>query len=282
MIFHYGYILPNIITTGGTITYSSGRIFHTFTGDGTFTITRGAPVVEIMAIGGGGGGGAGAGGGGGGAGNMIVATGTLSAGTYSVVVGNGGVGAEYYAVLPGNGDSSTFGTILTAYGGGGGGSFGISAALSGGCGGGASSGDGSGYFNTAGSGVVGLVSSPLSASSNLATNGGAGWDEFSVGGAGGGGTSAAGDSQTSAASAGRDGGAGTLYRGHTTVVAAAEQSLRVRLMDRHMAAVQVVWVAVVWVKALNSLRPPLQARQTRAVAEVRPLTVWENRADRVL
>ena len=69
--------------------------------------------------------------------------------------------------------------------------------------------------------------------------------------------------------------------GHTMVVAAVERGPRMGGMESHMAAVQVVWVAVVRVKALYSLYSPLQARQTRAVAEVRPLTLWEHRADRV-
>ena len=42
----------------------------------------------------------------------------------------------------------------------------------------------------------------------------------------------------------------------TMAVVAADQ--RVFFMDRHLAVVQVVWVAAVGVKALHSLRPPLQ------------------------
>jgi hypothetical protein len=212
VIFHYAYILPSIVTSGGTITYTSGRIFHTFTGNGTFTIERGSAAVEIMAIGGGGGGGCYSGGGGG-AGNMIVATGTLGVGAYTVGVGDGGAGGVFGTSPSTSGGSSTFDSNLTALGGGGGGSYGIAAAQDGGCGGGATSGDTTGVYNVAGTGITGTVSSPLTVTSNLATNGGAGWDDFGVGGAGGGGTSAAGVSQTSAVSSGQDGGAGTLYRG---------------------------------------------------------------------
>jgi hypothetical protein len=216
VIFHYGYILPSVVATGGTITYASGRMFHTFTEDGTFTITRSAgATVEIMAIGGGGGGGSYSGGGGG-AGNMIVATGTLSAGEYAVGVGNGGAGGFFDAYPAGNGVSSTFGSNLTALGGGAGASYNIGSGQSGGCGGGATSGDGTGYFNIPGYGDTGTVSSPLTIISNLATNGGEGWDELGVGGTGGGGTSAAGVAQSppfTVGSAGTNGGAGTLYRG---------------------------------------------------------------------
>jgi hypothetical protein len=188
-----------VITASVSPTIASGRTFYTFTGNGTFTIAGGTKSVEIMAIGGGGGGGV-ISGGGGGAGNMIVATGTLTAATYSIVVGNGGVGGvnnnanESPSTTGGNGGSSTFtsstlGLILTALGGGGGGTHNSGSVSggggqNGGCGGGGTndgnSAGGSAYI-VGGTGVVGTVSSPLTATSNLATNGGMGWDELGVG-----------------------------------------------------------------------------------------------------
>lgn len=197
--------------TGGTITDVGGRRYHTFTSSGTFTISAtGGAVFEIMAIGGGGGGGCQSGGGGG-AGNMIVATGSLTATSYSVAVGGGGAGGVYTVNQGQNGSSSTFGSILTALGGGGGGSYNIGGGLTGGCGGG-----GSELGQAAGGGRgFGSVSSPLTATSNLATRGGTGYNGGSEGAAGGGGTSADGTSHPANTSAGNSGGAGTVYRGTT-------------------------------------------------------------------
>jgi len=188
---------------------ASGRTFYIFTANGTFTIaTGGSKTVEIMAIGGGGGGGIQSGGGGG-AGNMIVATGTLTAGTYSITIGSGGAGGTVSAQTGYQGGSSTFSSILTALGGGGGGTYSIGGGKNGGCGGG-----GSELGQTAGgSGVQGTVSGVLTATQNLATNGGEGYNNGSSGGAGGGGTSAHGVNQTPSTSAGTAGGAGTLYYG---------------------------------------------------------------------
>jgi len=197
------------ITASVEPTIASGRTFYTFTTNGSFTIAAGgSKTVEIMAIGGGGGGGCQSGGGGG-AGNMIVATGTLTAGTYTVVIGGGGAGGTVSSSTGQQGSSSTFGLILTALGGGGGGTYSIGGGQNGGCGGGGSE---LGQL-AGGSGVQGSVSGPLTATQNLATNGGTGINDGSQGGAGGGGTSAAGTNHSAGQSAGNPGGAGTLYYG---------------------------------------------------------------------
>lgn len=196
------------VATGGVITYEYGRKFHTFTTDGTFTITNtGGVTFEIMVLAGGGGGGCQSGGGGG-AGGMVIFENSLSNTSYSVTIGLGGDGGVF-GVVPGYlGGDTTFGTIATAYGGGGGGTYGISAGRDGGCGGG-----GSELGELAkGLGTMGVVTSGT-VISNLYNDGGDGFNTGSMGGAGGGGTSAVGGSQTGANSVGADGGAGTLYYG---------------------------------------------------------------------
>jgi len=148
-----------MIATGGTITESGNCKIHTFTGPGTFTVTKTALAaanneVSYMVVAGGGGGGAGpagnpsgnnATGGAGGAGgfretkspvtpytaspldgqpsapNRI----TVTAASFPITVGGGGAGAPYTGTPahPGangsNGVNSTFSTITSAGGGGG-------------------------------------------------------------------------------------------------------------------------------------------------------------------
>ena len=100
----------NISATGGnSVSDIGGYRIHTFTGNGTFTVT-GAGNVEVLVVAGGGGGKAG----GGGAGGLIYnAAYPVTAGAITVTVGAGGA-----ANSPGN--NSVFGT-LTAIGGGRGG-----------------------------------------------------------------------------------------------------------------------------------------------------------------
>ena len=68
--------------TGGTITTNGSYLIHTFTSDGTFTVSGGSLVCDVLVVAGGGGGGssqAGTGGaGGGGAGGLIYVSATLS------------------------------------------------------------------------------------------------------------------------------------------------------------------------------------------------------------
>jgi hypothetical protein len=153
-----------VTATGGTITCSGDFKIHTFTGDGTFTVTCGGnslgstTVDYLVGAGGGGGGGEGTcpvfhykcgAAGGSGAGGYRhsfpnPATGGLaiscSPGSYSVTVGAGG--ADVYAKSGLQGSSSIFSSITSAGGGGGGGhpncgSTGLAATTGGSGGGGA-------------------------------------------------------------------------------------------------------------------------------------------------
>jgi len=139
---------PFLVATGGTETTSGNFKIHTFTGPGTFTVSRisqtaAENTVGYMVVGGGGGGGGGNGSGGGGAGGFregrnvpidnftaspIVANAptnavTVTAQAYPITVGGGGP-------APSSGSNSIFSTITSAGGG--------SATANGGSGGGAS------------------------------------------------------------------------------------------------------------------------------------------------
>jgi len=197
---------PYMVATGGTITCSGNCRIHTFTGPGTFTVTKTANsaadnLVSYMVVAGGGGGGQGPSsvpenGGGGGAGGFreVVSpsspyTGsplngyptpgnriTVTATDFPIVVGGGGAGKS----SPARGDSgsvSTFSTITSA--GGGGGGTQSNSGLAGGSGGG-------GGTPSAGGGTGN--SPPVSPAQGF--NGGAG---DPVGGGGGGGAAEVGD-----------------------------------------------------------------------------------------
>ena len=103
----------------------NGYTYHTFTSNGTFTVSGGPKSVEYLIIaGGGGGGGAGPlgaayGGAGGGAGGLLNSSITLASGTYPITVGPGGTGGTGKAQGTNGTDSTALG--LTAVGGGGGG-----------------------------------------------------------------------------------------------------------------------------------------------------------------
>ena len=121
----------------GGVTYTS----HTFTGSDAFEVTQVATngtTIDYLMVAGGGGGGNHAQPGGGGAGGLIYQTGLpiTAIGTYPVVVGGGGDGAiTNSGGYSGVGLDTTF-NGLTALGGGGGNSYGISnQPTSGGCGG---------------------------------------------------------------------------------------------------------------------------------------------------
>lgn len=102
--------------TGGTITADVGYIYHTFTGNGTFTPLTGLSC-DILVVAGGGGSWTGIGGGGsggGGAGGLLGFTSqSLTATGYTVTVGAGGTDS--------NGSNSQFGSLTAAVGGGRGG-----------------------------------------------------------------------------------------------------------------------------------------------------------------
>ena len=115
--------IPYITATGGTVTFAFGREFHTFTSNGTFTITTNtrSRQIDILCVGGGGGGGAFEGGGGGGGGFTLLTT-NLALGSYSITLGNGGTAGVPSGAAGGTGGTTTFGVLVTAAGGGGGGS----------------------------------------------------------------------------------------------------------------------------------------------------------------
>jgi hypothetical protein len=106
-----------------------------FTSSGTWTAPTGVTTAEIFIVGGGGGGGGGYGAftnyflptGGGGGGAVVKKTVAVSPGTgYSVTIGSGGAGGTATATTVtngGNGGNSSFGSLATAFGGTGGGSW---------------------------------------------------------------------------------------------------------------------------------------------------------------
>lgn len=112
-----------ISASGGTesTTNAPGYKTHTFTSDGTFTVTTPGLVEYLVVAGGGGAPGRDVGGGGGGGG---VKTGTLliPAGTHSITVGAGGQGKyDSTADMSGmKGGNSSIGTFVESIGGGGG------------------------------------------------------------------------------------------------------------------------------------------------------------------
>ena len=212
---HFILLPPPGITyaTGGTITQSGGRTFHTFTSDGTFQILTSVGTVEVALVGAGGGGGSYSGGGGGG-GNAVVVTSALAVGSYTVTIGVGGAGGTTGAPGSAGGQSrfSATGINIRALGGGGGASDGLGiGGGNGGCGGGGAAGTQSSGGN-AGLGVV----SGMTVVINLAEDGGSNPNPGNPGpaGSGGGGTSSVGvDVSAITPSDGGDGGAATLYYG---------------------------------------------------------------------
>jgi hypothetical protein len=138
-----------IAATGGTITYSGRYKIHTFTSDGTLTVTNGGNV-EVLVVGGGGGGGRrGAGNGGaagGGAGGLLYnAAFAVTNQAYSVTVGNGGAGATADNTTGSTGSNSVFDSLTANGGGGGGGAYQTGQGGNGGSGGGAGQGSPSQY-----------------------------------------------------------------------------------------------------------------------------------------
>jgi hypothetical protein len=133
--------------SGGTITSDNNFTYHTFTSTGTFTALEKVKNAEVLMVAGGGGGGiALSQAGGGGAGGVVYSPSqTLIAGTsYTCLVGAGGgggvyVGAPTYYTTYSNGNTSNFGSITAAVGGGYGGVGGGTGA-NGGSGGGGSQG----------------------------------------------------------------------------------------------------------------------------------------------
>jgi cytoskeletal protein CcmA (bactofilin family) len=120
---HNGFVwttLGGVSATGGTITYVDGYTIHTFTDSGTFTLISGGEVEYLVVAGGGGAPGRDVGGGGGAGGLLTGTLPALSPGTYTVTVGSGGLGTGDTAedVSGMKGSNSTFGSTITATGGG--------------------------------------------------------------------------------------------------------------------------------------------------------------------
>jgi hypothetical protein len=139
------YSVPPFAATGGTVSDSGGYRYHTFTANGTFSVTSGNKNVEYFAIGGGGGAGSGTalnaggayyynsyGGGGGAGGVHISSMASLSAGVCNIVIGAGGVGGQQPPSANGvgfdgsSGSSTTLSGIITHTLSGGGGGKGTS------------------------------------------------------------------------------------------------------------------------------------------------------------
>ena len=211
-----------ISATGGTETTCGNFKIHTFTGPGTFSVSKGGSscgsnTVSYMVIAGGGGGGWDRAGGGGAGGfreskassdcysaSPLNATSgptynlPVSASPYPITVGAGGSGAPN--AKGGNGSSSIFSTITSAGGGGGGGSFpSTQSAGNGGSGGG---GGGQGGF-TGGIGNTPPVSPPQG------NTGGDSVPDYATGGGGG---------ATAAGANGTPGGAGPGGNGATSSI----------------------------------------------------------------
>ena len=125
-----------ITATGGTITTDGDFKVHTFTSPGTFAVTDGGPVSELLIVSGGGGAGHDASGGGGAGGLKTQSSITVSDSTpYTITVGSGGAKTISIPGAGSNGSNSS-GLGYSSTGGGGGGSK-DSAGLLGGSGGGA-------------------------------------------------------------------------------------------------------------------------------------------------
>jgi hypothetical protein len=221
-----------ITATGGTETISGNCKIHTFTGPGTFTVSKVAicsanNAVAYMVIAGGGSGGSNGGGGGGGGGfregrtnpitpytaSPLVTTGlTVTAQSYPITIGAGGTAAAATPTTGSRGTSggtSTFSTITSAGGGAGGGFFCASSPLQPGNSPGAAGGSGGGggaqndgVTTPGGAGNTPSVSPPQGNSGGSGIHVGGCY----VHGGGAGGATAAGTNQTNPK--GGDGGAG--------------------------------------------------------------------------
>lgn len=191
-----------IIAFGGNEVKIVGAYkYHIFTSTSSFNVIRGG-AIEVMAAGGGGGGGGGNDGGGGGGGELDLFTSVnLSSGVVPVTVGAGGLGGSYGGGQT-NGGTSSFGSYVSALGGGYGGNSATNGnGATGGSGGGAS--DRGGAENDEGS--------PGGSSGSNTRNGGACNDLYlRTGAGGGGGATQAGSAGTvsSTSAAGGNGGQG--------------------------------------------------------------------------
>ena len=200
---------PYLVATGGTITCCGDYKIHTFTGPGSFEVTKAASaapdnVVSYMVVAGGGAGGtseASQQGGGGGAGGFredkspvtpytaspLEGAGpiTVTAAAFPITVGGGGAAAGGPLTKGGNGGVSTFSTITSAGGGGGG-----AGSNAGNCRGGNDGGSGGGEGANNSTAVPGGAGNTPPTSPPQGSNGGANVSGPGAGGSGGGATGA--------------------------------------------------------------------------------------------
>ena len=171
---------------GGTVTTSGDRRIHSFTSTANLTVL--APgICDVLVVGGGGGGGAGsccvaypAGG----AGGIVTYSTKVWVGAGTVVCTVGAAGGYHDPDVPGyNGGNSSFGTYVTATGGGGAqlyGTGGSNASYSGGVKSGYGSGGGAGSAANGTNGPTGnggaATSNSITGSAVAYASGGAGWE----------------------------------------------------------------------------------------------------------
>jgi prepilin-type N-terminal cleavage/methylation domain-containing protein len=148
---------PSLVTlayaTGGTLTNDGRYRIHTFSTNGTLTVTT-PGTAEVLVVGGGGGGATG----GGGAGGYLEGMTTITNGNMSVVVGAGGLGINnaLNTYAPGSkGENSSFSTFIAYGGGGGSGDWSCAAGFGGSGGGGGAQNCAGGLANPTGQGNTG-------------------------------------------------------------------------------------------------------------------------------
>lgn len=200
--------------TGG-ITYmhqEDGNFYvcHKFLSDGDFILSENV-TADILLVAGGGGGGYQVGGGGGAGGLIYRPSKDLSASTYSIVVGLGGNGSPNGSTEGTIGGDSTFGSILTAKGGGRGANHGVVTRAKDGGSGAGGSGNGSSQNESGGT----STQSSQSGDSGTYGFGNAGGEgeasNWSGGGGGGAGTKGEAATLLQAANIGGNGGSGKYY-----------------------------------------------------------------------
>jgi hypothetical protein len=169
--------------TGGTETTCDQYVIHTFTSNGTFTLTSNG-IVDILLVGGGGGGGYNVSGGGGGGGGGVIyeVNQEWSSGSYSVAIGSGGAaGTNGGDTIVSNGGAISYTAKGGGYGGSGTYGLGNYSGNNGGCGGGAAY----NFVRSPGAGVAGQGYSGGYAQQKLIRTGGTNF--YRRGGGGGGG-----------------------------------------------------------------------------------------------
>jgi hypothetical protein len=191
------WLLPGqLVATGGTFSTAGGFSYHVFTSSGSFVVSAGSKVGEVLLVAGGGGGGYQVGGGGGAGGLVYNSAVNLTPGTYTVNIGGGGNGQNNARTSISMGGNSSFTNVTTAIGGGYGGDYASganAASVTGGSGGGQG-----GSFGSNGAGTPGQG------------NPGGTWNGTNWAAGGGGGAGGAG-SPSASPSIGGPGGVGLLY-----------------------------------------------------------------------